>query len=271
MIRSFFATIAWGDATMNFSNAACGTIPRHARRTFATLLLVAATAASAAASATTYRIVQLPLPGNYYAGAMDINEAGEVVGSYYRNGMDHALKWVGGPSNYSMNELPKGSALESYALRINDAGQVLGKARFADTGDNFVPVRWESNGAIVRLAERTGWQPGSDVSDMNNRGIAVGSASRIGPNGQNGFRPAYWLTPRVAGTIRAGDSGFGNSQAYAVNDSNTIVGSGQVGTDLVHAFRRLHGGQMEELPPPARQLRRCRSPGCERGQPGRRQ
>ena len=214
------------------------------------ILLLAGAAFASQASATTYRIVELPLPAEMSGAAIGINAAGEVVG-YIRddNYRRAAVAWDA--TSHSWRMLPAGSAVESEAYAINDAGDIVGSAQFRGSGQLQDPVLWTPNGTMIRLGELPGGQSNSWAYDINSRGRAVGGVERprgdLPPDAYHLQRPAIWITPRMVRWLGDGRRGFGGGQARALNDSDTVVGFGSVADGVLHGFRWTPGGSVQDL------------------------
>jgi probable HAF family extracellular repeat protein len=181
-----------------------------------------------------YSVIDLGTLGGTESYATALNAAGQVVGLSYPPGNPgyHAFLWTPGgtdgvASNPRMKELPGLSSGESYALDINDTGQVVG---WSDTGavdasGSVVDfVLWQ-NGATTDLGIRD-FQPSSRAA-ISNDGVVVGTGE-IYSTGATG--PFVWqaghataLSDLLAGPDR---SNWVLTFANDVNGSE-IVGAGQ--------------------------------------------
>lgn len=188
------------------------------------MLLLAGTAVAGDASATTYRVVVLPVPEGASGRAVDINTAGEVAGVVYlRNRRGYAVTWS--PPDYAMRILPSGDGSQTFVLRISDGGDVIGTVNFQNA--SRVSVMWKSDGSFVRMATRGG---DPSMTDINAQGIVVGGND--GPDGID--RPIVWTTPQAFRTLVTPSY----RSASAVNDSGVIVGGPVAVTQVPHhAFR----------------------------------
>lgn len=223
------------------------------RRSLAALVLAGAAVASGTATATTYRIVQLPMtPDIEWGRANAINAAGEVVG-YLLNDSSRkfAVTWGSGP--YALHVLPiatlPGSELRAKsteAIEISDTGYIVGK-QYLVRADS-IPLRWDPGGGTVRvLRPPQGVSADDEVHDVNSNGIAVGLRVTAGPNPPF-RRTAIWLTPQLSFSLSSERDGFDDNYANAVNDAGTIVGYAiPLGTTVSHAFRRVADGEMQDL------------------------
>ena len=226
------------------------------RRALAALLLAAAMLTNGAAAATGYQIVKLPLPPgsspNYGASPSSINNAGEIAGIGYResNGdvFGHAVAWSG-PPDYTPRWLPEENAFETEVVAINDAGYIIGHARFPNAV-TWEPVMWGPDDVLIRLGALPDGQVDSLVADINASGTIVGDVtSRRGlPNHHIDIhRAAIWVTPQTVRRLGDGRGGFSYSDARALNDFDTIVGDGSIGINGHHAFRWTPEGGMQDL------------------------
>jgi len=98
--------------------------------------LIAALLASSGRSASTvplYTFQTLDVPGAITTNANGINNAGQIVGTYFANDMYHGFLLDGG--NYTSLDVP--GAIRAYAQGINDAAQIVGSyedAQFRNHG-----------------------------------------------------------------------------------------------------------------------------------------
>lgn len=141
-----------------------------------------------------------------------INKAGQIAGTTYFNGTPFGTIWSGSAATY----LESGS----YAMGINDTGQVTGMAG----GHAFLLTQ----GVMRDL----GVLPGGDWSSgygLNQAGTVVGYGSAR----DGSFKGLLWdgsAAPSVLGTL-----GGRNSYAMAINDAGQIAGSAQTGSGYLHA------------------------------------
>ena len=121
-----------------------------------------------------------------HAEAVDINQAGEIVGNVFAPDWSTALPALWRPaapagSDWKLTVLPTLSGLGSgwnLALGINDAGDIVGASN--DAGGNWLAARWSAKDAqFVQVLGFPGdW---SVARKVNNNGIAVGGYG-IGEN-----------------------------------------------------------------------------------------
>jgi probable HAF family extracellular repeat protein len=153
--------------------------------------------------------LQMPTNIASDSSASAINSSGDVSGTYYA-GSSYAFRSVNG----AFQHLGTLGGTYSVAHGINDAGQIVGRSRNANIDDKA--FLWDPG---------TGWHelPSSSYSDeafdVNNLGTVVGKTYRSAS--PSGDRAALW---DAAGIRLLGTLGAGESYAYAVNDSNRVVG-----------------------------------------------
>ncbi len=192
--------------------------------------------------------------GTSESNAYGINDSGTVVGTTYINGQAYGTIWSGSSST----QLAAGS----YAMAINDAGEVVGGngSAFIDVngqvqqlatqpgigwsaaygvndsgtvvGDGqmsngtFRGIVWSPNGSMILLGTLGG--SSSQATDVNNGGEVVGFASLA-----NGYQNAFSMLDGLM--INLGTLG-GSSYAYGVNDSGEVVGYGYLADGAQQAF-----------------------------------
>ena len=179
------------------------------------------------------------LPGRPYSTPVAINELGQVIGnsSTRRDGSgSRAFLWWKG----RMTAIRPLTAKSSYAVAINDRGQVVGTS---------------GNRAFVWQGGKTTWlgvlpgQSWTSVAAINERGQVVGTS---------GNRAFVWEGGKLIdlGVLRGRNASFPTS----INTNGQIVGwSSRIGSDgassMAHAFvweERAHGRPLEPSRPRSR-------------------
>jgi probable HAF family extracellular repeat protein len=140
--------------------------------------------------------------------------------------------------DYAVVDLGTLGGTQSFALDVNDAGQVTGNARFDPSSSQLRAFLWD-DGGMTNL----GTLP-APPTDTFSRGFAVNNRGQV--TGESGFSRAFlWeggvMTPIP--TLGANSAGFGAD----INDAGVIVGSSSNG-QAVRAFRyRLGELEAEDL------------------------
>ncbi len=182
------------------------------------------------------------------AQAADLNDSGEVTGSYQlRDGTFQAFRTAPLsrmiPENDLLGSLESGRS--SGGVAINNAGQVGGYATIPGGGWTH-GFRTEPHGLITAASDLGGIPPPSDptgpghsqVDALNNNGVAAGRAM-----GQ-AFKTAGQVTPATQmGTLfpdpaRPG-AYLGDSAALAINDAGVVAGYSSYTNDRGHITSRL--------------------------------
>jgi probable HAF family extracellular repeat protein len=117
-------------------------------------------------------MVDLGTLGGTYSYAQALNNAGQVIGSSYLSGGEHAFLYSSGTG---MVDLTLGGS-NSYAQALNDAGQVIG---YSYTSGNAAQHAFlYSDGAMTDLTSLLssgfGWQL-NQVLGLNNQGRITGT------------------------------------------------------------------------------------------------
>ena len=218
----------------------CTAVSRPLRHAFAMLLLAGAVVAGDV-SATTYRVVVLPIPADSTgAEAYDVNAAGDVVG--YVSVDDNILPVEWSPPDYAMRFLPlsEEGISSGFALAISDAGDITGFGYDPEQRSD-VPIMWKADGSHVRMATTTprgGWKVGLFANNMlpniNIHGVVVGAAESMT---RPITAPGIWVNPQTLLVLKAPR----NDMAYAVNDSGMVVGGAPGTIAPPQAFRWISG------------------------------
>lgn len=203
---------------------------------------------AACAGEPLYHLTVLEVPDATAVTAKDINEAGQVVGTYSdQDFVRHAVLWDG--SGWHELALPPGAEVNGIAYAINDSGQIVG------TSDDFVNpttgLLWDAGdpGSYTQL----GSEAGTHVSpaDINDAGEVVGGfgvpSRAFGWSAEGGFVDYGLEDPTVEdqqtrwSAINASGRIVGRWQQHVSNIHATV---GQFGTPAVLEM----GGMSEEFP-----------------------
>jgi probable HAF family extracellular repeat protein len=170
------------------------------------------------------------LPGYSDGAAWGLNDEGQVVGGavlgrstqgfLYSGGALYALGTLGGP--------------DSYAYRINDAGQIVGKSSIGpDAAPNHAFLY--DGGQMMDLGTLGG--PESVASNLNSCGQIVGSADTIpGVASPHAFLYCAGTMTDLNEQVRPGSPVWTLAAAYGINDRGQIVGTGINPEGEQHAF-----------------------------------
>lgn len=159
--------------------------------------------------------------GDYYGGAAEINESGQVVGSFGAPGGGyHAFLWEDG----IMTDL---GGWNSGAADINERGQIVGHSHTAtQTTWGAHAILWE-NGVMIDLG--TLGDQDSSASGINDSGQIVGSSNMHAFIYDNGtMMDLNDLIDPDSGWVLLGT-------ATDINNAGQIVGSGRI-NNKDHAF-----------------------------------
>lgn len=141
-----------------------------------------------------------PAPG--LSVAVDINNAGQIVGSSQVSGQNHAILWSRKTGLYDLGALP--GAVQTSANSINEAGQIAG------TSGNQAFL-WSRASGMVGLGARTSGY------FVNARGQVAGTATNA-----NGATVGWVWTPKLGGVI-VGQGGDGTFPT-GFNDQGLLIG-----------------------------------------------
>jgi probable HAF family extracellular repeat protein len=154
----------------------------------------------------------------------DVNDAGQVAGSSQITSSNvwHAFRYDGTPgSGGVMRDLGSG-LVSSFALAVNDLGQVAGYTGNTPPNQAFRYDGTPGSGGVMRMLGTLGGTV-SQGWGINNAGQVVGYSYLAGNAATHAFR--YDGTPGSGGVMR--DLGlFGGTESYAydVNDAGQVVG-----------------------------------------------
>jgi probable HAF family extracellular repeat protein len=176
-------------------------------------LLTTSLLAPAAQAAPTYTVTVL---GGAGSAALDINEAGQVVGYITSGDSSHAFFYDGAV----LTDLGTLGYDRSIARGLNDAGTVVGTAY----GNGIERQAFVYAGGVVSVLPFAGF---SEANDINNAGLVVGA--KAFPDGQgdtyiHGYQYAVGQVTDL-GTVPDGYNSF----AYGVNEAGYVTGTVEVG------------------------------------------
>jgi hypothetical protein len=199
-------------------------------------------------SATKLGNLGVPAGKNSIAGASAINNAGTIVGYATKfDGSGNSLgtrpvRWDAGSTtaielgNLGVNVVNSTSAS---AIKVNDAGAVLGNAFKNGSQNNLRGVRWDpgSTTPVELKAFDEGIFASSHAYDMNSSGIAVGMASSTLVSGASATyvlgTAVYWGADGVPVNLNSlidPASGWNLQVAVAISDTGWILGVGKYGS-----------------------------------------
>lgn len=151
------------------------------------------------------------------AGAADLNDAGVIVGTYERAGVQsRAFVYESGVFTELAPEPP---GLWSQGAAINNAGQAVGYRSIGDGINPYNAFTWSAAGGFTDLGVMNG--PYSSGSDVNEAGQVVGWTGILGAPAQEAF---LWQGGELTllGPIPGGIASWAN----AVNNRGTLTGGG---------------------------------------------
>ena len=151
--------------------------------------------------------------------AYSVNDLRQVAGSLASLGRSHAFVWRDG----DVTLLPDLAGIGSFAIDINNLGQIVGSAYSADVtplGPMLHAVLWQSSG-VTDL----GLLPGDEDSGaaaINGNGQIVGSSGRTDPETYEATYRPFLYSGGAMTAIPAP-----SSEAYAgdINDTGVVVGT----------------------------------------------
>jgi probable HAF family extracellular repeat protein len=174
-----------------------------------------------------------PYHSGKHSWAMDVNDAGVVVGSSYAGPAAggcclpiRGFVWTDGAGMQALASMAGAVDRETRATAINNAGQIVGTAMAAD--GSYRAVLWPTADASPIDVS----VPGStftSASDINDAGVVVGGAS-FGASVSAYRRTAaggHQLLPGLGGSV---------ADARAINGGGAIVGVAEVADGTQHPF-----------------------------------
>lgn len=117
----------------------------------------------------------------------------------------------------------------SYALGINDSGEVVGYSYLSDN-ITYHAFTWTASGGMVDL----GALPGGSVT----QGFAINAAGEVAGEGYdaNGFAvPFYWSPEGGFVTLPESTNSYYHNGGYGINDAGDVTGQRYAG-NIVHAY-----------------------------------
>ncbi len=207
-----------------------------------------------------YEIIDLGTLGGLSSNPLDINDAGQVVGtSRPADGLGHGFFWDDVNGMIDMTELLDES-LEwdyiTYAIAINNKGQIVCRARHANYMDSPLPIErmepyflWDSEIGFVELTAFEGrYLRGDSVRAVNDNMQVVGTTlvtrfsdtPHVFSSISIDNHASLW--DGINGITDLGSLGEGDSYAYNINTAGKVVGASATGfiyendRDEVHAF-----------------------------------
>jgi probable HAF family extracellular repeat protein len=175
------------------------------------------------------------LPGNDFAAANSINEAGEITGFLWLSSTEQTVAFV--YSNGRVRQLPKpdiGTAdMSSRGVKINNRGDVAGTLGVGRSGQNR-PFLYR-RGVAIDLGTLSGGF--ADASSLNDAGQVVGSSLVRFASGDR--HHAFIHTGGRMydlNHLTAGRRGFELEEASDINNAGQIVGNGVDRNGRLRAF-----------------------------------
>jgi probable HAF family extracellular repeat protein len=184
-------------------------------------------AAAAAGAPPLYHLTPLTVPGATSVTVEDINDAGQIVGTYNdANFVRHAVLWDA--AGWHELALPPGDEVNGIARAINNAGQIVG------TSDDFVQptfgLLWNADAPDAYTVLNN--DSGAPVSpaDINDDGVVAGGW---------GVPSRAFVWTEADGLVDYGlqDPDVPDQQARwtAINDAGKLIGYWNVHVSDIHA------------------------------------
>jgi probable HAF family extracellular repeat protein len=169
------------------------------------------------------------------AGAVAINNAGQVVGyGPTAAGTRHAVLWS---SAGVIQDLGTLGGTTSEAIDINASGQVIGKSLIADASTHY--FLWSSGSGMQDLNTLLG--PITGVVEINDAGQIIGTYTATG-----GASHAFLYTPG-SGLLDLGTLGGATSAPTGLNNNGQVVGVSSLADATTHAFLWTATDGMEDI------------------------
>lgn len=171
----------------------------------------------------------LPTLGGNIGAARAINDKSELVGNVATGAGQTTVTaafWKKDPNgNFTLQSLGTFGGLQSFALDINNASQVVGQ--YIPATDKSIPFLWQ-NGSKTDLGS-LGGSTGNALS-INNRSQVVGfsNTAKDAISGREVSHAFIWENGQIfdLNSLLVGGSGWQLTQATGINDRGQIVGYG---------------------------------------------
>ncbi|RSN54312.1 HAF repeat-containing protein [Amycolatopsis sp. WAC 04182] len=118
---------------------------------------------------------------------------------------------------------------ESTVLAVNEAGEMVGLSLAGPVPKRSHPVRWDADGRIMALPTPGGTE--GQVRAINGLGVSAGYVLTA-----TTAVPARWDAAGNATLLRL-PPGYHNATAWAISDTDVVVGSWLTPDDRYHGFR----------------------------------
>ena len=202
------------------------------------LCTVAATPVASGSAAGRWVAKDLGTLGGTRSSVSDINNRGQIVGSFEPAGvgdamLSHAFLWQNGKMT-DLGVLP--GYEDCYVAEISERGQVVGSCYTAD-GETARAFLWDK-GHLTALGTLGG--KSSHATGINEHGQVVGSSG----TGKGRTHAFLWQSGKMKdlGALPHGK----NSTAVAINERGQVIGSGDSAGGAGHAFL-WQSGKMTDL------------------------